>query len=517
MGVVYKAKDPVIGRVVAVKTIRLVEEGSGLSHHELVQRFQTEARAAGLLTHPNIVTVYDAGEDGGLYYITMELVSGQSLQAKIDSGQRFRLARVLQIMEQVCSALQYAHERNVVHRDIKPANVLISADQTVKLTDFGTAKILEYGAVQQTAIMGTPGYMSPEQVKGKAIDGRSDIFSLGVMLYELTTGKRPFRGPDVASILYKILNEEPPSPQTLDTTIPTGMANVIMRAISKEPARRYQSCRALMDDLRNNTSDRPDSRAPGPTVAMHAPVASSSPSNAAPANITPQTPVAAEPKTGGFAAEMPKIPGVFDGDLPQRGAAKRFSTPKLVGIALAALIGVGAIRSLLRSKGDSPQTAEALTTVPAPVDEPTAAPETSLVNPEIASVTELGSLWSSKEFRFRDPNRSIFVSAIIVRLPGSPLQSSSYWAFSLKVPFSQCDYEYITDLDRLASEYRFQARHPMVGNPCSHAVFDPLELKELPGNIMVRGAVVHGWDTRPPFGIEVKVVGNQIRALRMEQ
>jgi hypothetical protein len=159
---------------------------------------------------------------------------------------------------------------------------------------------------------------------------------------------------------------------------------------------------------------------------------------------------------------------------------------------------------------------EAPATVSTPVDEPAAA-ENSLSNPEIASVTELGSLWSSKEFRFRDPNRSIFVSAVIVRLPGSPLQSSSYWAFSLKVPFSQCDYEYITDLDRLANEYQFQARHPMVGNPCSHAVFDPLEMKELPGNVIVRGAVVHGWDTRPPFGIEVKVVGNQIRALRMEQ
>jgi serine/threonine protein kinase len=421
----------------------------------------------------------------------------------------------VQIMEQVCSALQYAHERNVVHRDIKPANVLIGADQNVKITDFGTAKILEYGAVQQTAIMGTPGYMSPEQVKGKTIDGRSDIFSLGVLLYELTTGKRPFRGSDVASILYKILNEEPPSPQSLDATVPPGVANVIMRALAKEPARRYPSCRALMDDLRNNASDR---SAPSAGAPLRAPLPHPAAPDEVPSSPTAGAAATPESKKGSFAPEMPKIPGVYGGELPRQGSsAKRFSTPALVGIGLAALLGIAGLRSLLRSRPDSPQAAEAPIAASVPAEEVTAAPEGSLTTPEIASVTELGSLWSSKEFRFRDPNRSIFVTALIVRLPGSPLQSSSYWAFSLKVPFSQCDYEYITDLDRLASEYQFQARHPMVGNPCSHAVFDPLQMKELPGNIVVRGAVVHGWDTRPPFGIEIKVAGNQIRALRMEQ
>src|SRR6266480_2028507 len=186
MGVVYKAMDPVIGRAVAVKTIRLSEEGTGLSRPELLTRFQTEARAAGLLTHPNSVVVFDAGEEDGLYYITMELVEGKSLQALLDGGHAFPLPRTLRIMDQTCSALQFAHERNVVHRDIKPANLMLTADDTVKVTDFGTAKILQFGTVQQTAhVMGTPSYMSPEQVKGRAVDGRSDIFSLGVMLYDL--------------------------------------------------------------------------------------------------------------------------------------------------------------------------------------------------------------------------------------------------------------------------------------------------------------------------------------------
>lgn len=199
MGVVYRATDPVIGRTVAVKTIRLSEEGTGLTRPELLRRFQTEARAAGLLTHPNIVVVYDAGEQDGLYYITMELVEGKSLQTMLDARQRFSQSRVMKIMEQACGALQYAHEHSVVHRDVKPANVMITGNDTVKITDFGTAKILQYGSAQQTAhVMGTPSYMSPEQVKGKAVDGRSDIFSLGVMLYEIMTGVKPF--PDRTSL-----------------------------------------------------------------------------------------------------------------------------------------------------------------------------------------------------------------------------------------------------------------------------------------------------------------------------
>ena len=142
------------------------------------------------------MVVFDAGEEDGLYYITMELVEGKSVQALLDAGHAFPLPRVLRIMEQTCSALQFAHERNVVHRDIKPANIMLTGDDTVKVTDFGTAKILQFGTVQQTAhVMGTPSYMSPEQVKGRAVDGRSDIFSLGVMLYEMITGEKPFPGP----------------------------------------------------------------------------------------------------------------------------------------------------------------------------------------------------------------------------------------------------------------------------------------------------------------------------------
>jgi hypothetical protein len=269
MGVVYKAMDPVIGRTVAVKTIRLSEEGTGLSRPELLTRFQTEARAAGLLTHPNIVVVFDAGEEDGLYYITMELVEGKSLQALLDGGHAFPLPRTLRIMEQTCSALQFAHERNVVHRDIKPANLMLTADDTVKVTDFGTAKILQFGTVQQTAhVMGTPSYMSPEQVKGRAVDGRSDIFSLGVMLYEMVTGEKPFPGQSITTVIYKIVNEEPVPPRQINPSIHPGISAIVMKALVKDPDQRYQNCREMLEDLRNYRSLAPSSGNPQSTMVM---------------------------------------------------------------------------------------------------------------------------------------------------------------------------------------------------------------------------------------------------------
>src|SRR5580704_4320568 len=269
MGVVYKATDPVIGRAVAVKTIRLSEEGTGLSRPELLSRFQTEARAAGLLTHPNIVVVFDAGEEEGLYYITMELVEGKSVQALLDAGHAFPLPRVLRIMEQTCNALHFAHERNVVHRDIKPANIMLTGDDTVKVTDFGTAKILQFGTVQQTAhVMGTPSYMSPEQVKGRAVDGRSDIFSLGVMLYEMVTGEKPFPGQNITTVIYKIVNEDPVPPRQIDPSIHPGISAVVMRALAKEPEQRYQSCREMLEDLKSYRTVAPAGANPQSTMVM---------------------------------------------------------------------------------------------------------------------------------------------------------------------------------------------------------------------------------------------------------
>jgi serine/threonine protein kinase len=267
MGVVYRATDPVIGRPVAVKTIRLSEEGTGLTRNELLSRFQTEARAAGLLTHPNIVVVYDAGEENGLYYITMELVEGKSLQSLLDGGHAFPVPRVLRILEQTCSALAFAHERNVVHRDIKPANLMLTADDTVKVTDFGTAKILQFGTVQQTThVMGTPSYMSPEQVKGRPVDGRSDIFSLGVVLYEMLTGEKPFPGQSITTVIYKIVNEDPVPPRQLNPSVHPGLNEIVLKALAKEPEVRYQSCREMLEDLKGYRNLGAADRGPDATL-----------------------------------------------------------------------------------------------------------------------------------------------------------------------------------------------------------------------------------------------------------
>ncbi|MGH9591820.1 MAG: serine/threonine-protein kinase, partial [Bryobacteraceae bacterium] len=264
-----------IGREVAVKTLHLSAEGTGMNREELISRFQTEARAAGLLSNPNIVTVFDAGEEEGLFYITMELVVGRSLQAMLDQRQTFPLPRALRILEQACGALDYAHQHNIVHRDVKPANLMIAADDVVKITDFGTAKILQFGTTQTAHIVGTPSYMSPEQIKGKPVDGRSDIFSLGVILYELVTGEKPFPGQNITTVIYKIVNEEPIPPRQLDASIHPGLSAVIQHALVKEPAARFQTCADLLEALRNyrnykgeaDNSGVPAPRADGPAYA----------------------------------------------------------------------------------------------------------------------------------------------------------------------------------------------------------------------------------------------------------
>jgi serine/threonine protein kinase len=253
MGVVYRSRDPLIGRTVAIKTLKLDDVRQGKDDPEALERFQNEIRAAGRLTHPNIVVIHDAGVDteGGLFYITMEFVPGRSLAKMIEEKQAFPVPRVLRIMEQACRALDYAHHSHIVHRDIKPANLLMAELDTVKLTDFGTAKILERGGTQSGQIVGTPSYMAPEQVKGRPVDGRADVFALAVILYELLTGERPFPGKNVTTVIYKIVHEEPLAPIQLDSSIHPGLNAVILRGLAKDAEERYASCGDFLNALRN--------------------------------------------------------------------------------------------------------------------------------------------------------------------------------------------------------------------------------------------------------------------------
>ncbi|HLK52929.1 MAG TPA: serine/threonine-protein kinase, partial [Candidatus Angelobacter sp.] len=217
---------------------------------EMVRRFQNEARAAGVLNHPNIVTIYDAGEQDGIFYIAMEFIEGTTLHELLTEKRVLATEEVLQYTRQISRGLDYAHSNGIVHRDIKPANIMITANGTVKIMDFGIAK--SGGQVTNTGqVLGTPNYMSPEQVKGRALDGRSDLFSLGVILYEMLTGEKPFVGQNVTTIIYKIVNETPITPRDLDVTVHPGLSAIVTKALAKAPDDRYQTCADLVRDLEN--------------------------------------------------------------------------------------------------------------------------------------------------------------------------------------------------------------------------------------------------------------------------
>ncbi|MCU1220951.1 MAG: serine/threonine protein kinase [Candidatus Angelobacter sp.] len=248
MGVVYKALDPTIGRTVALKTMRL--DVHGLDAQEMVRRFQNEARAAGVLNHPNIVTIYDAGQQDGIFYIAMEFIEGTTLHELLAEKRVLATEEVLQLTRQICRGLDYAHSNGIVHRDIKPANIMITGNGTVKIMDFGIAK--SGGQVTNTGqVLGTPNYMAPEQVKGRQLDGRSDLFSLGVILYEMLTGEKPFVGQNVTTIIYKIVNENPITPRDLDVTVHPGLSAIVTKALAKAPDDRYQTGADLVRDLEN--------------------------------------------------------------------------------------------------------------------------------------------------------------------------------------------------------------------------------------------------------------------------
>lgn len=237
MGVVYEAEDPNIGRRIALKVVRTDQIGA--NRDEVLRRFKNEAKAAGNLSHPNIITIHDAGEHEGLLYIAMEFVEGTNLAELIAKQGRLPAAKVVDITRQVCAGLDFAHTRGIIHRDVKPANIMLT-DSRVKITDFGIANVGDGMTITGT-VVGTPNYMSPEQVLGKPLDGRSDLFSVGVILYEMVTGERPFEGQSITTIMYKIVHEEPIAPRKLDSTIHPGLSSIVERALAKAPEARFQT------------------------------------------------------------------------------------------------------------------------------------------------------------------------------------------------------------------------------------------------------------------------------------
>jgi eukaryotic-like serine/threonine-protein kinase len=244
-GVVYKAWDPFIQRWVALKSCNV-------SDSETTQRFHREAQLAGALQHPNITLIFDFGMDGQTPYFVQEFLSGTDLDEVLET-RKLSLEGVLAILLQVCAGLDYAHSRGIVHRDIKPANVRVLEDGTIKIMDFGIAKSLEAEShLTQTGVaLGTAGYLAPEQLSGKPLDLRTDLFSLGVMAYEMVTGVRPFSGPNLSNVIYQILNQEPVAPRQRNAACPERLERAILKALAKDPDDRYKSVRDFAADLKD--------------------------------------------------------------------------------------------------------------------------------------------------------------------------------------------------------------------------------------------------------------------------
>ncbi len=353
MGTVYDGYDPRIERRVAIKTMPLPdpsdEEGA-----EGLARFKREAQAAGRLNHPNIVGVFDYGEDESVAYIVMEYAPGTELKKILDRGDRMPVPEALKIMDAVLEGLQFSHSRGVVHRDIKPGNIILADDGTIKIADFGIARVESSQMTQAGTIMGTPAYMSPEQFMGQTVDNRSDIYSAGAMFYQLLTGERPFDGGRTA-IMHKVLNTEPPRPSDLSVTSPVALDAVVVRAMAKRPEQRFESATAFAQAIRDAMAARvpaaPPPAADDGDATMVRPSA-----RPAPAAL----PVVAPPVAVPPAAQVPAKPG--------GGRAGLFA-----GVAAVAVLALGAVGYFVFAGGkppEAPPSQVAIAPTPAPASAP---------------------------------------------------------------------------------------------------------------------------------------------------
>ncbi len=308
MGVVYHAIDPNIGRPVAIKTIQLGGARKAEEQERLRERLFREARSAGILSHPGIVTIYDVEQQGELAYIAMEYVDGPTLDQLLSEPQPLSQERMFSILAQTAAALDYAHGKGIVHRDIKPANIMIAGGGTAKITDFGIAKITASEQFTMTgSIVGTPHYMSPEQVQGQPVDGRSDQFSLAVIAFEMLTGEKPYTGEHLTTVVYKIVAEEPMAPHRINSTLGGGIDNALRKGLSKRPDARYRNCSEFIETLEKACAGvknwKPMPRGGSlnaPTIAEGAPAAITMPAARRPARGGSTTVERSEKRKSGF-------------------------------------------------------------------------------------------------------------------------------------------------------------------------------------------------------------------------
>jgi serine/threonine protein kinase len=357
-GVVYRAQDPAIGRTIAIKTIRLSDFTDESERERLRERLFREAQSAGMLSHPNIVTIYDIAEENGLAYIFMECVDGPPLE-KILNTQDPPLSgdAALSILRQTALGLDYAHQKGIVHRDIKPANILIHERIHAKIADFGVAKIISQQMTQSGVMMGTPNYMSPEQVQGHAVDGRADQFSLAVIAYEILTGEKPFLADQLPALLFRIVREDPVAPQRLNPTVGPQVEVVLRKALAKSANDRYRTCVEFVDALAGalqlSPTWHPLPRSSAQSMPTFAGVPPSRPSAGKPIP-PPEAPRAAQPVN-----RMPEpAPIVREDEAETRNPLLKSLVWMLVGIGLIGLVLFGAQKYLFnRSSDAAPQAA----------------------------------------------------------------------------------------------------------------------------------------------------------------
>jgi len=388
MGLVYRAQDPAIGRVVAIKTIRLSDLTDESERERMKERLFREAQSAGALSHPNIVTIYDIAQENGTAYIFMEFVDGPSLERVLASDQPPDNATLFHILRQTAAALDYAHAKGIVHRDIKPANILLHERTHAKITDFGVARIISQQMTQSGGMMGTPNYMSPEQVQGHAVDGRADQFGLAVITYEILTGEKPFVSDYLPTLLYKIVREDPAPPRRLNSTLAPEVDAVLARALAKDPAARYSSCREFVSALELACNKRPDWKPLARGAMQSMPTLAGTTAQPAPPPIAAPPPP--EPPVPRFAAVTQPIRPDADEDERDRNPIFKSVFWVLVGIGVVGLALLAAQRFLMQNPPaateNQQQTAKSTELPPAPAavkpspageSPPTASPATA--------------------------------------------------------------------------------------------------------------------------------------------
>jgi serine/threonine-protein kinase len=338
MGTVYKALDPLIERTVAIKTISL--DFSATERAEFEERFFREAKSAGRLSHPNIVTIYDVGETEDEAFIAMEFLEGQSLRELLDSGVVLEIPQICRIAKRIASALDYAHSNQVVHRDIKPGNIMIGRNREIKIMDFGIAKVASDARTIDGTLLGSPKYMAPEQILGQPVDGRADLFALGAVLYEMLTGRAPFSGDNLNTIMYKIVNEDPMRPSKVTSLVPAEFDAIIARALAKRPEKRYQSARSFGNDLQKHERSAP----PASRQVMRPPALAPRPATLLPARG--ETTVRLAPRTQSRTSAMYGRLAGFDvrdavvrlRRLPRRSNYLLFAIPVVATVAFAVFL-----------------------------------------------------------------------------------------------------------------------------------------------------------------------------------